>query len=159
MPGKKGQKMSPRRSVSKKFHSVKALVFSLFESNPSISKDEVEKIIKKEYPTANFIGKNGRSGHFTWYKHKWNRMKLENANFNIKEAHPKAEKVEAPNESASHESKKDPTANAEDVVKEPMGKGHSRGKGGRIPIQSKKGRVDIKTGKATVQRKGNPKSS
>ena len=44
MPGKKGERMIPRLSTSKKFHSVRELVFSLLEKDPNISKDEVDKI-------------------------------------------------------------------------------------------------------------------
>lgn len=159
MPGIKGEKMIPRLSVSKKFHSVRELVFSLFETNPTISKEECDKLVKKEYPRANFLGKDGRSGHFTWYKHKWNRIKLENANFNLKEAHPKAEKEEATDgDPISNEGTKDSSAKVEDVVDESMAKGRSRGKGGRIPVQSKKRPVVIKTRKAPLQRKGSSKS-
>lgn len=135
MPGIKGEKMIPRLSVSKKFHSVRELVFSLFETNPTISKEECDKLVKKEYPRANFLGKDGRSGHFSWYKHKWNRIKLENANFNLKEAHPKAEKEEATNgDPISDEGTKDSSTDAEDVVDESVGKSS----GGRKNVKSKK---------------------
>lgn len=158
MPGKKGERMIARLSTSKKFHSVRELVFSLFESSPNISKEECEKLVKKEYPKANFMGKDGRSGHFTWYKHTWNRMKLENANFNLKEAHAKKEEV--PNESTtSDESQKDSTTGTEEVVAESVEKDSSGGKGRRVPIQPKKRKVVVKTGKTVLQRKGSPKSS
>lgn len=160
MPGKKGERMIPRLSTSKKFHSVRELVFSLLEKDPNISKDEVDKIVKKEYPKSNFIGSDGRSGHWTWYKHKWNRMKLENANFNIKEAHPKAEKEEATDgDPISNEGTKDSSTNTEDVVDESVGKSSSGRKGGRVPVQPKKRRVVIKARKAPIQRKGNSKST
>ena len=160
MPGIKGEKMIPRLSVSKKFHSVRELVFSILEKTPTISKEECDKLVKKEYPLANFLGKDGRSGHFTWYKHKWNRMKLENANFNIKEAHPKAEKEEAiDGDPISNESPKDSSTRVEDVVDESVGQSRNRGKGGRISVQPKKRRVVIKARKVVLQRKGSPKNS
>lgn len=146
MPGKKGEKMIPRQSVSKKFHSVRELVFNLFEKNPNITKDECDKIVKKEYPNANFIGKDGRSGHFTWYKHKWNRIKLENANFNIKESHPKKEATDGIND----ESKKDSATRVKGVDNESVAKGSNRAKNRRVPVQSKKRKVDVKARKTTV---------
>lgn len=156
MPGRKGAKMIQRLSVSKKFHSVKELVFSLFEKKPTITKEEAEKIVQKEYPTASFMGTSDRSGHFTWYKHRWNRMKLENANFNIKESHPKEE---VQNESVSHESKKGSTRSSTAVDKETVGKDRSGRKSGRVPIQPKKRSVVIKARKAPIQRKGDPKDT
>jgi len=77
MSGKLGVKLIPRISTTRKFHSLRELVFKTFESRPTISKEEMEKIVRKEYPKANFFSREGKGGHFTWYKHKWNKAKLE----------------------------------------------------------------------------------
>ena len=85
MPGKKGVKLMPRLSKSGKWNSVKELVFSLLEKNPNIRKQEVDKEVEKEYPTASFLKHGEKRGHFAWYKHRFMRMKLEESEFNIKE--------------------------------------------------------------------------
>lgn len=85
MPGKKGVKLMPRLSKSGKWNSVKELVFSLLEKNPNIRKQDVDKEVAKEYPTANFLKHGEKRGHFAWYKHRFMRMKLDEASFNIKE--------------------------------------------------------------------------
>lgn len=158
MPGKKGEKMIPRLSTSKKFHSLKELVFGLFEKKPTITKAECEKIVRKEYPKASFLGKTNSGGHFTWYKHRWNLMKLEGANFNIKEVHPKEEKDEASNERVSNEGKKGASTRAKVMDKKPVGKDSHRGKNRRVQIQPKKRRVVVKARKDVLQREGNSES-
>ncbi len=85
MPGKKGVKLMPRLSKSGKWNSLKELVFSLLEANPNIRKQDVDKEVAKEYPTANFLKHGEKRGHFAWYKHRFMRMKLDEASFNIKE--------------------------------------------------------------------------
>lgn len=85
MPGKKGVKLMSRLSKSGKWSSLKELVFSLLEANPNIRKQDVDKEVAKEYPTANFLKHGEKRGHFAWYKHRFMRMKLDEASFNIKE--------------------------------------------------------------------------
>lgn len=75
----------PRLSKSGKWNSLKELVFSLLEANPNIRKQDVDKEVAKEYPTANFLKHGEKRGHFAWYKHRFMRMKLDEASFNIKE--------------------------------------------------------------------------
>jgi len=152
MPGKIGVKLIPRLSKTKKYHSVKELVFSLLEkSNGVVSKEVVDKAVKKEYPNANFLGKNGKGGHFTWYKHKWNKMKLEGANFTLKEN--KDEEAGEANDN-SHESKKNKTKSTKGVGTNRLGKSRNRGKNRRVQIQPNKRKVDVKTRKESVQREG-----
>jgi len=93
LPGKKGVKLIPRKSKSGKYFSVKALVFSLLEKNVDITKEEVEKVVRKEYPTSNFFGKDGKGGHFAWYKHQFVRKGLEK-DFQLKERNNNAVKKE-----------------------------------------------------------------
>lgn len=165
MPGKKGVKLIPRKSTSGKYHSVKELVFALLEKNPTIAKDEVDKIVMKEYPKANFIGKDGKGGHFTWYKHKWNRMKLEGASFNLKEAHPKEEAVkekkeeEVNEEHVSNESQEDNVQSIEGMDTVELGKSRNRGKNRRVPVQPNTRTMGVKTRKGVLQRKGNTKGT
>lgn len=158
MPGKIGVKLIPRRSKSGKYHSVRELVFSLLEkSNGVISKEQVDKVVKKEYPNANFLGKNGKGGHFTWYKHKWNKMKLEGANFTLKETKDDEEVGEK--DANSNESKKSKVKPTKGVGTNRLGKGRNRGKGRRVPVQPNKRKVDIKARKEPVQREGDPNLS
>lgn len=84
MPGRKGVKLIPRKSKSGKFFSVKSLVFSLLEKDPDISREAVEKVVAKEYPNSSFLPKDGKGGHFPWYKHQFTRKGLEK-DFNLKE--------------------------------------------------------------------------
>lgn len=91
MPGKKGVKLMPRLSKSGKFNSVKELVFSLLDKNPNIRKQDVDKEVAKEYPTARFLKHDSKRGHFAWYKHRYMRQKLEEADFNIKDGKRESE--------------------------------------------------------------------
>jgi len=91
MPGKKGVKLMPRLSKSGKYNSVKELVFSLLDKNPNIRKQEVDKEVAKEYPTARFLKHDSKRGHFAWYKHRYMRQKLEEADFNIKDGKRESE--------------------------------------------------------------------
>ena len=84
MPGKKGVKLIPRKSKSGKFFSVKSLVFSLLEKDPNITRAAVEKVVAKEYPGSNFLPKDGKGGHFPWYKTAFTRKNLEK-DFSLKE--------------------------------------------------------------------------
>lgn len=84
MPGKKGVKLIPRKSKSGKFFSVKSLVFSLLEKDPNITRVAVEKIVAKEYPNSSFLPKDGKGGHFPWYKTAFTRKNLEK-DFSLKE--------------------------------------------------------------------------
>lgn len=152
MPGKIGVKLIPRKSKSGKYHSVRELVFSLLDkSNGVISKDAVDKIVKKEYPNANFLGKDGRGGHFTWYKHKWNKMKLEGANFTLKEA---KDEEAGETDANSHESKKSKVKPTKGVGTDRVGKGRSRSQNRRVQVQQNKRKVDVKTRKEPIQREG-----
>jgi len=155
MPGKKGVKLIPRRAVSGKYHSVRSLVFAILDKNPTISKEEVDKLVKKEYPKSNFLGKDGKGGHWTWYKHKWNKMKAEEAGFNIKDNKSK----ETVDEPISDESQKDPIKPAEAMDTNGVGKDSSRTKSRRVPIPKSGKRVDVKARKAPIQRKGSTKGS
>lgn len=74
-----------RLSKSGKYNSVKELVFSLLDANPNIRKQDVDKEVAKEYPTARFLKHDTKRGHFAWYKHRYMRQKLEEAEFNIKD--------------------------------------------------------------------------
>jgi len=159
MPGKLGVKLIPRKSISGKFHSVKELVFALFEKKPTISKDEVEKIVRKEYPKARFFGYDGRGGHFTYYKHKWNKMKLEDESFNIKETKQQTKEEEAGNGRKRDEGKKDKTKRTKGVEPKTVGKGGSRTKNRRVPIQPKKRKVVKQTREAPIQREGSDEAN
>lgn len=153
MPGKTGVKLIPRKSVSGKYHSVKELVFGLLEkSNGTCTKEAVEKVVRKEYPKSNFLSKDGKGGHFTWYKHRWNKMKLEE-HFTLKEG--KNVEEEKSNEPVGNESKKSKAKRTESVESATMGKRPNRRKGGRVPVQPKKRNMDVKARKVAVQRKGN----
>jgi len=153
MPGKIGVKLIPRRSHSGKYHSLRELIFSLLDkSNGVIAKEEVEKVIRKEYPKSNALSKDGRGGHFTWYKHKWNKMKLEGANFTLKETPPTSEDKN----DRRNESKKSKPKRSKGVGADKVAKSTSRGKDRRVPVHQKKRDVVNETGEATVQRKGDP---
>ena len=108
MPGRKGVKMIPRKAKSGKFRSVRALVFSLLEKNQNIDREEVEKIVMKEYPQSNFVHKNGKGGHFPWYKHIFLKSKLTEAGFNVKDQvkHEEHPELEAVNETTTNARKK-----------------------------------------------------
>ena len=154
MPGKLGVKLIPRKSTSGKYHSVRELMFALFEKKPTISKDEAEKIIRKEYPKSNFFGNSGRGGHFSWYRHKWNRMKLEDESFNIKEPIQKEKKEDASDERDSNESQKDTAKQTKGVEPKTVGKGGSGRKDRRFQMGKAKRKVAVKTGKTVLQRDG-----
>lgn len=85
MPGTKGKKLIPRKSKTGKFFSVKSLVFHLLTTQPTITKDGVEKAVMKEYPLSNFASKDGKGGHFAWYKHRFMKEKLEDEFIRLKE--------------------------------------------------------------------------
>lgn len=153
MPGKKGVKLIPRLSTSTKFHSVRELVFSIFEKNPTATKEEVEKIVKKEYPQANFFGENGKGGHYTWYKHKWNKMKLEKE---FKLAKPKSG---GDHESVSHESKENTDTGIGGVEEQSVETVDNRKKNRRVPVLKNKRKVVVKTRKRVLQHRGNKEST
>ena len=92
MPGKKGVKLMPRLSKSGKYNSVKELVFSLLDKNPNIRKQEVDKEVAKEYPTARFLKHDSKRGHFAWYKHRYMRQKLEEPTLTSRMANAKVRK-------------------------------------------------------------------
>jgi hypothetical protein len=121
MPLKKGTKLIARKSHSGKYTSIRALVFALFNKKPTITKKEMEKILKDEYPTSNFFSSNGKGGHFTWYKHKWNKDKLENERFTLKKIRKKElEHVKR------HESQKTQSRGTHDVGAKTVGKSSDR---------------------------------
>jgi hypothetical protein len=107
MPGKKGVKLMPRLSKSGKFNSVKELVFSLLDKNPNIRKQDVDKEVAKEYPTARFLKHDSKRGHFAWYKHRYMRQKLEEADFNIKDGKRESEVPKADGAITSEEDVKE----------------------------------------------------
>lgn len=153
MPGKMGVKLIARLSTTKKFHSLRELVFSIFERHPTITKEEMEKIIRKEYPKANFFSNDGKGGHFTWYKHKWNKSKLEkeftlagNMNGEMKEG----------TDEQCDEGKEDRKGNAEKLVNKTVDTVRSRKKNRRVPVHKSKKQVDVKARKTTLKRKRNP---
>lgn len=151
MPGKTGVKLIPRLSVSKKYHSVREFVFAILDKTPTIKKEEMEALVKKEYPKSNFFSEDGKGGHFTWYKHKWNKMKLE------KEFTLATPKHEANNEPISDESQKDRDRGTEGVAGSPDQKVGRRKENRRVPIHKTKRKVAVKARKKVLQRKRNPK--
>lgn len=154
MPGKVGVKLIPRKSTSGKYHSLKELVFKLLDaSNGTCTKESVEKVVKKEYQKSNFLSTEGRGGHFTWYKHRWNKAKLEGANFTLKEKVSE----EDGNERVRHEGKKGKAKRTKSMESDGMVKRPDRRKGRRVPVQPKKRSVAVKARKKPVQRKGDPK--
>ena len=159
MPGKLGVKLIPRKSTSGKYHSVRELMFALFEKKPTISKDEAEKIIRKEYPKSNFFGNSGRGGHFSWYRHKWNRMKLEDESFNIKEPIQKEKKVEASDERDSNESQKDKAKQTKGMEPKAMGKGGGGRKDRRVPVHKAKRPVVKQARKTVLQHDGSDETN
>ncbi len=76
MPGIKGRNLPQRISKSGKYHSIRALAFSLFDKDKDITKEKMSKVMAKEYPGSKFS-----DGHFPWYKHTWNKIQLEKAGF------------------------------------------------------------------------------
>jgi len=143
MPGKKGVKMIPRKARSGKFHSIKELVFSLFDKNLNVSKEEVEKVVKKEYPLSNFIHKNG--SHFSWYKHKWAKMKLEDAGFIIKD--PNAQKEEGAHETEINVSEEGVNDNVGRLESNGVGKKNNRAQNRRSKVRKTSRKVDVKARK------------
>ena len=125
MPAHKGVKLISRRSITGKYHSLRELVFALFDKKPTISKEEVEEVVRKEYPKSNFFARGGRGGHFSWYKHRWNKIKIEEDGFNLKDQHPKDAKGKA-NGRVSHESKKGKAKRAQTVGSKAAGKGSQK---------------------------------
>lgn len=78
MPGKKGKKLIPRKCACGKHRSVKQLVYEIFDKHGiNVDRTLVEEIVMKEYPKSEFVHKSGKGGHFPWYKHKYQREKLE----------------------------------------------------------------------------------
>jgi len=158
MPGKIGVKLIARKSLTGKYYSVRELVFALLEkSNGMISKVDTEKAVKKEYPKSSFLSKDGRGGHFTWYKHQWNKMKLEHANFTLKES--KTQEPTGESDERSDEGKTNKVKQAKRVEPTKVGKSASRGKSRRVSIHKKKRSMDVKAGKKPVQRKRDSKVS
>ena len=160
MPGKKGVKLMPRKSTSGKYFSVKALVFSLLEKNKDISRAEVEKIVRKEYPNSSFLPKNGKGGHFPWYKHQFLRMALEKDNFQLKErsVERKEEKEEVVNAGISNESEASSVIHPDELEPAGVVEMADGEKDRRIQVYEKKRSVAVKARKAALQRKGNSKS-
>lgn len=152
MPGKLGIKLIPRLSTTKKFHSLRELVFSIFEKSPTIQKEEMEKIIRKEYPKANFFSHEGKGGHFTWYKHKWNKSKLEKE-FTLVGNINGIEKDGDIDVEQSHESKEDREGNVKRVGNETVGHVRSRKKNRRVQVHKSKKSVGIKTKQTILKRK------
>ncbi|NRH21063.1 hypothetical protein HOO68_03400 [Candidatus Gracilibacteria bacterium] len=112
-------------------------MFATFERQPTISKEEMEKIVRKEYPEANFFSREGKGGHFTWYKHKWNKAKLEKE-FTIIGAEAE-EKKEGENDGGkSHEGKKDRKGKSKRVVNKKVARPHSRKKNRRVQVHKNK---------------------
>ncbi len=153
MPGKLGVKLIPRRSVSGKYHSVREFIFALLDKKPTITKEEAEKFLIKEYPKSSFFGKDGKGGHFTWYKHKWNKMKLEREFTLSKQSHGED------HESISHESKKNKARRAKRVERQRMEKVANRKKDRRVSVHKNQRKVDVKTRKRVLQRRSNPKNT
>lgn len=151
MPGKTGVKLIPRLSISKKYHSVREFVFAILDKTPTIKKEEMEALVKKEYPKSNFFSEDGKGGHFTWYKHKWNKMKLE------KEFTLTTPKHEANNATISNESQTNKVRGVEGVAGSPNTKVGSRKKNRRIPVHETKRKVVVKTRKKVLQRQRHPK--
>lgn len=153
MPGKLGVKLIPRRSVSGKYHSVREFVFALLDKKPTMTKEEAEKFLIKEYPKSSFFGKDGKGGHFTWYKHKWNKMKLEKEFTLSKQSHGEE------HESVSHESKKSKARRVKRVGRQRVAKVASRKKDRRVSVHPNKRKVDVKARKSVLQRRPNPKNT
>ena len=151
MPGKTGVKLIPRLSTSRKFHSVREFVFSILDKRPTILKEEMEDLVRKEYPKSNFFGKDGKGGHFTWYKHKWNKLKLE------KEFTLTKPKSEVRDEPISDESQKNRDERIEGVDRQPVEAVDHTEKSRRLPIHKTQRKVGVKARKKVLQRKRNPK--
>ena len=137
MSGKLGVKLIPRLSTTKKFHSLRELVFKTFDTNPTISKEEMEKIVRKEYPKSNFFNREGKGGHFTWYKHKWNKAKLEKEFTIIGNGTEKLNEGETDGVQG-HESQKDRKRKPKRVVNKTMGYSHNRKKNRRVQVRKNK---------------------
>jgi len=153
MPGKLGVKLIPRRSVSGKYHSVREFVFALLDKKPTITKEEAEKFLIKEYPKSSFFGKDGKGGHFTWYKHKWNKMKLEKEFTLSKQAHGEE------HEPVSHESKKSKARRVKRVGRQRVAKVANRKKDRRVSVHKNQRKVDVKTRQTVLQRRANSKGT
>lgn len=152
MPGTKGVKLIPRRSTTGKYHSVRELVFSLFDrSNGLITRDEAEKIIKKEYPKSNFFGLDGKNSHFTWYKHKWNKTKLEREFTSLKK--PSKELPDA----ECNESIEDRVSRVEEVDTERLDEVANRTEDQRIPSDADRREMGLETRKKSVQHRQSSK--
>lgn len=147
MPGIRGKKLPPRRSKTGKYSSIRQLVFSLLDQNQMIEEDAVNKIVMREYPKSNFAGKDGKLGHFAWYKHTYAKLKLEEANFTFKE--PKKSNAKT----KTHASETNQTANTESVDADGMGKDVARTKDRRSQTRQRKHDMAIKTGKTTQPHK------
>lgn len=153
MPGKLGVKLIPRTSVSGKYHSVREFIFAMLDKNPTLAKEEAEKLLRKEYPKSSFFGKDGKGGHFTWYKHKWNKSKLEKEFTLSKQTHGEND------EPVRHEGKKSKARRVKRVERQRVEKVANRKKDRRIQVHKNKRKVDVKTRKRVLQRNANPKSS
>lgn len=137
MPGKIGVTLIPRLSTSKKFHSLRELVFKTFDMRPTISKEEMEKIVRKEYPKSNFFCREGKGGHFTWYKHKWNKAKLEKEFTIIGNGTEKLNEGETDGVQGN-ESTKGRKRKSKRMDNKTMGSSHSRKKNRRVQVRKNK---------------------
>lgn len=143
MPGIRGKKLPPRRSKTGKYSSIRQLVFALLDQNQMIEEDAVNKIVMREYPKSNFAGKDGKLGHFAWYKHTYAKLKLEEANFKLKE--PKKSNAKT----KTHASETDQIGRLGNVDADGMGKKMARTKDRRSQTCQRKHDMAIKTGKTT----------
>jgi len=114
-------------------------VFKTFEVHPTITKEDMEKIVRKEYPKANFFSREGKGGHFTWYKHKWNKAKLEKE-FTIVGNMNDSEKVKEGegDDVQGDEGKKDRKRRPKRVANKTVGRAHSRKKNRRVQVRKNK---------------------
>lgn len=153
MPGKMGVKLIPRLSTTKKFHSLRELVFNTFEKRPTISKEEMEDIIRKEYPKANFFSRDGKGGHFTWYKHKWNKAKLEKEFTLIGNIDGNVTEGTDDGGTQRDESKKDRKRDATKLGSKEVGRPRHREKNRRVQVHKNKKQVGVKARKTILKRK------
>lgn len=137
MSGKLGVKLIPRLSTTKKFHSLRELVFSIFERQPTISKENMEKIVRKEYPKANFFSREGKGGHFTWYKHKWNKEKLEKE-FTIVGVEAEDAKEGDDNVGKGYEGEANRKRKLKGMGNKKLARPHSRKKNRRVQVRKNK---------------------
>lgn len=153
MPGKVGVKLINRLSLSKKYRSVRELVFKTLDKRPTISKDEMEKLVKKEYPKSNFFSEKGKGGHFTWYKHKWNKKQLE------REFTLSKQKYGDKDEPIGYEGKKGLVKSLEGLVRSTVATVATGAKDRRISLHKIKRKMAVKARKKVLQHGKNSKRS